>query len=70
MSIEPPRTGVRKIRVRAYLRDAGAAGEGGGLAGLDGDGGGEEAMADMVIGDVNARAWERPRAGIKQYTLS
>ena len=46
------------VRVRAYLRDARAAAEGGGLARLDGDGGGERGDGGPVGGDVNARAWE------------
>ena len=46
------------VRVRAYLRDARAAAEGGGLARLDGDGGGERGDGGHGGGDVNARAWE------------
>ena len=46
------------VRVRAYLRDARAAAEGGGLARLDSDGGGERGDGGHGGGDVNARAWE------------
>ena len=46
------------VRVRAYLRDARAAAEGGGLARLDGDGGGERGDGGHGGGDVNARAWK------------
>jgi hypothetical protein len=48
---------VRERASRAYLRDARAAAEGGGLARLDGDGGGERGDGGHGGGDVDACTW-------------